>query len=270
MMPEFTDKASRIDWLIENKSKLMAQKKATIKHADAISASCAILTEKGETVKSDASPDATKLKVRSVINTTKLLDSHGDVHIDQLWNKSLKESKEHFLVNQHNFTFEGIISDNVHAFVKQIPWSDLGYGGWEGSTQALVFDSMISKEDSPDMFDRYRKGKVKQHSVGMRYVKMELAVNDERYEQEKEIWDKYFPVVANKSEAEELGYFWAILEAKVIEGSAVVRGSNFATPTVSIEGKSEPPQGTQGEPEQSTQKLDVTGLLNHFKTAIKA
>ena len=31
---------------------------------------------------------AKKLKVRSVINTTKIFDSHHDVHIDQLWNKS--------------------------------------------------------------------------------------------------------------------------------------------------------------------------------------
>jgi hypothetical protein len=30
-------------------------------------------------------------------------------------------------------------------------------------------------------------------------------------------------------------YFWAILEAKNIEGSAVVKGSNFLTPVLSIE-----------------------------------
>ena len=168
-IPDFSDKSELIDWLIANKSALVAQKKATIKYADAFGFGSVLLTGKEDVVtKTEAIPaTATTIKVRSIINTTKVLDSHGDVHIDQLWNKSLKETKDNYLVNQHNFTFEGIISDEVKAFAKQIPWSELGYS-YEGSTQALVYDSVINKADSPDMFDRYRRGKVKQHSVGMR------------------------------------------------------------------------------------------------------
>lgn len=264
-VPEFADKSALVDWLIENKSAMIAQKKATIKHADAYSIPSVLVTEKGEAIKSDAIPaTATRIKVRSIINTTRLLDSHGDVHIDQLWNKSLKETKDNYLVNQHNFTFEGIISDNVHAFVKQIPWTDLGLQ-YQGSTQALVYDSVIDKTDSPDMFDRYRRGKVKQHSVGMRYVKIDLAVNDDRYDKEFAVWNKYIDQVSNKVDAEALGYFWAVTEAKNIEGSAVVKGANFATPTFSVEEKSEPLEGTRSEPDDSTQKLDVSELLKSYK-----
>jgi hypothetical protein len=247
VIPTFETKEERVDWYIANKGALIAQKKSSIKHADAITYLVPLMSEKGDSViKSEAIPDtATRIKVRAIINTTKLFDSHGDVHIDQLWNKSLKESKDNYLVNQHNFSFEGIISDNVKAFVKQMTWAELGYGGWEGTTQALVYDVVIDKADSPDMFERYRKGKVKNHSVGMRYVKVEMAVDDDRYEKEKTVWDKYYPVIANKADVDAAGVFWAVTEAKNIEGSAVVKGSNFVTPTFSV-------QETKGQPSEDT------------------
>lgn len=237
-IPDIAEKPKLFDWLIENKSALIAQKKSIMKEADGVPAAYVFINAKGEASKADSIPaEATKLKVRSIINTTKLLDSHGDVHIDQLWNKSLKENKDNYLVKQHDFTFDGIITDNVHAFTKQMSWAELGYAGWEGNTQALVFDSVIDKTESPaaaSMFEKYRTGKVKNHSVGMRYVALDLAINDPRYEKEKAVWDKYINDIANKSDAEEQGYFWAVTQAKVIEGSAVVRGSNFVTPTQSV------------------------------------
>lgn len=268
-IPEFADKSALIDWLITNKSALIAQKKASIKHADAVSAKIYFISDgpkdfetKSETVPSSAN----KIKVRSIINTTKLLDSHGDVHIDQLWNKSLKETKDNYLVNQHDFSFEGIISDNVKAFAKQMDWSELGYN-YPGKTQALVYDSVIDKNESPFMFEKYRTGKVKQHSVGMRYIKLDLAVNDDRYEKEKAVWDKYYPEIANKETADSQGYFWAVTEAKNIEGSAVVRGSNFATPTTSVqETKDEPDDSTHNEPRKST--LKAADLLKYYQPKI--
>lgn len=269
-IPNFDNSVDLFDWLIENKSALTAQKKASIKYADAISHSCPLVSDKGEVIKSDTvPPSATKLKVRSIINTTKLLDSHGDVHIDQLWNKSLKETKDNYLVNQHNFSFEGIISDSVHAFVKQMSWAELGYAGWEGNTQALVYDSVISKEDSPFMFEKYRTGKVRQHSVGMRYVKIAMAINDTRYPDEKAVWDKYIDEIANKSDAEALGYFWAVTEAKNIEGSAVVKGSNFVTPTQSVSQTKhiEPVTTTQHGAAKSTLVSGLNNLLSLTKKA---
>lgn len=232
--PSFTEKNELIDWLITNKSALTAQKKSAVKNADACGFVALLVNEKGEANKAETiPPDATKIKVRSIINTTKIMDSHSDIHIDQLWNKSLKESKDFYLVNQHNFSFEGIISDNVKAFAKQMTWKELGFD-MEGNTQALVFDSVIDKTESPAMFDKYKAGKVKQHSVGMQYVSLKMAVNDERYAEEKAVWDKYINDIANKDDVEAQGYFWAVTEAKIIEGSAVVRGSNYATPTTSI------------------------------------
>ena len=71
----------------------------------------------------------------------------------------------------------------------------------------------------------------------MRYVKLELAINSESKwdAEEKAVWDKYYPEIVNKEQADERGYFWAVTEAKIVEGSAVVKGSNYATPTISVE-----------------------------------
>jgi len=263
-IPNFTDKGQLFDWLIENKSTLTAQKKSAVKYADAISYHAPLVNEKGEACKStnEVPATATKIKVRSIINTTKLMDSHSDVHIDQLWNKSLKENKDNYLCNQHDFSFEGIISDNVKAFVKQMTWQELGYN-FEGTTQALVFDSVIDKADNPMMFEKYRQGKVKNHSVGMRYISLKLAVNDDRYEAEKATWDKYIDMVANKEEAEEQGYFWAVTEAKLIEGSPVIKGSNYATPTQRVEETKEAVTDTPEniEPVQTTQPKSIFSNL---------
>lgn len=270
-IPDFEEKSKLIDFLIENKSALVAQKKSATKKADAIAYSVDLIIDRDDktewAIKADGPTnnipsDAKQIKVRSIINTTKLFDSHGDVHLDQLWNKSLKESKDFYLVKQHDFNFEGIISDNVKAFTKQIEWHELGIN-FEGKTQALIFDSIIDKEESPFMFEKYRTGKVKNHSVGMQYVKIELAVNDDRYEKEFGIWEKYFDEIANKEDALRAGYFWAVSEAKIIEGSAVVKGSNWATPTQSIQQtKSEPPSGTHKEPVKST--LKASELINLY------
>jgi hypothetical protein len=117
------------------------------------------------------------------------------------------------------------------------------------------------------MFEQYAKGYVKEHSVGMRYVKLELAINsDNKWDvEEKEVWDKYYPEIANKEVADERGYFWAVTEAKIVEGSAVVKGSNYATPTISIEAVKDTPIIT--EPLKDTQKEEqqIKELLNKFK-----
>ncbi len=116
------------------------------------------------------------------------------------------------------------------------------------------------------MFEQYSKGYVTQHSVGMRYVKIVMCVNSDKeyYGAEKEAWDKYYPLIANKDVADKYGYFWAVKEAKIIEGSAVLCGSNPVTPTLENNLKSEPLAGTRNkhnEPSNDTRKQFYLSLL---------
>lgn len=100
----------------------------------------------------------------------------------------------------------------------------------------------------------------------MQYLNIELAVNsDEKgYKEELATYEKYFDRIANKKDVEKQGFFWAVKEAKIIEGSAVVMGSNQMTPTLNVSEKIEPSDDTQTEPLlNSTQKIAL--INNHFK-----
>lgn len=240
-------------FLKENKSALIAQKKYEIKKADAITLANRFVNKKGEVVKGNnpVTEDVNVLNTSLVINTTNWLDSHSDVHFPGIWKKSLSENKGLYLLQEHSMTFKGIITDNLVAFTKKVTWKSLGLD-IPGSTEALIFDATISKARNEYMFGEYKQGFVKNHSVGMRYVKMDMAINDDSkwYIEEKEVWDKWIDDIANKDDAEEQGYFWAITEAKVVEGSAVPIGSNIMTPTLENNmgtGK-EPLTGTHSQP----------------------
>lgn len=262
-IPQFKNKADLIDFLVENKEIMIQNKKSILHKSDAISFAPARINDKGDTIKAESVGmllDANALKVDLVINTTNLMDSHRDVHFRGIWTKSLKEQKNLYLLQEHKMEFATIISDQVKASARIMDWSDIGYS-FEGKTQALIFKATIEKERNPFMFDQYAKGYVKNHSVGMRYVKIALATSDERYPEELTIWNKYFDQIANKEEAEQIGYFWAVTEAKIIEGSAVPMGSNFATPTLNVEAKqdNEPTKVTQPESSEDTQKNGSKG-----------
>jgi len=254
---KFTNKEELFQALRENKSTLIAQKKMITKESDSLIYCVEVETKNNETNKEDnvKSGDVSKIKAKLVINTTKIMDSHSDVHFNGIWNKSAKEQKNLLLLQEHQMKFNSIVSSDVIASVKKMSWKSLGFD-FEGDTEALIFDTEISKERNEFMFNQYSKGYVKEHSVGMRYVKIDLAINSESKwdEEEKVVWDKYINEIVNKEVAENQGYFWAVTEAKIVEGSAVVKGSNYATPTISIEAvKEDTSEEQKEEPAEVTQ-----------------
>lgn len=257
---------SLYDFLTANKSSLIAQKKFEVKRGDPFFYSGSVENDKGKVIKANAPLDENRsdINVTSVINTTYWLDSHSDVHIDGLWKRSLFNTKEFYLLQEHAMTFKGIITDQVKAYTKKIAWRTLGVD-FDGYTEALIFESSISKDRNTFMFEEYRKGRVKNHSVGMRYGKIELAINDEDYKDEFATWGKYIDYIANKDSAMEQGYFWAVTEAKVVEGSAVPIGSNTITPTLSAK-NIDSSSDTQPRPAKSTRVLDE---LNNLLTLTK-
>jgi hypothetical protein len=258
------------DWLVDNKKTLISQKKFEIKKADACYFNVEFLSDRADVAKAangTISADATKIKVRLVINTTKLFDSHSDVHIDGLWGKSLSETVLLYLLQEHSMTFKGIISDEVQASVKTMSWKSLG-ASYEGNTQALVFDVIIDKNRNEYMFEQYQKGYVKNHSVGMRYVKIYMCINDDNYSSEYDNWNKYYPLVANKEAVDEQDYFFAVTEAKVVEGSAVPKGSNFITPTLTIEEEKQEPVNSTHHTTQPLKDTRIMDALNKLKNQI--
>jgi hypothetical protein len=232
---EFETQEELFKALKDNKKELISLKKSITKQADAVSFGYSDVDVPGEVVKEETSdnqnPDILNVKV--VINTTNFLDSHGDVHINGIWNKSVKDNVSFLHLQEHEREFDKVITDTAKGSVQSMTWKQLGLP-YLGKTEALIFDSSIDKKRNEFMLNQYANGWVKNHSVGMRYVSIQMAINSsaEWDKEEKAIWDKYYPNIANKELADEKGYFWAVTEAKIIEGSAVVMGSNSATPTL--------------------------------------
>lgn len=258
-IPEFNTQKELFDFLVANKSTLEAQKKAEIKESDGVI--FALPTQsKANVNKADTNPEnINELFVKVVINTTNLMDSHSDVHLPGIWTKSLKENKNLLFAQEHEtrkFTHIIADGDDLKAYVKDFSFSELGFN-YEGKTQALVFEATVKRDRNPEMFKQYQNGWVKEHSVGMRYVKLLLAINDESYAAEFDAWEKYYSEIANKKTVDEQGYFWAVKEAKAIEGSAVPKGSNHVTPTLEMNTKTQPDNSTEIkiEPSKDTQKL---------------
>lgn len=262
---EFETQEEMFKALKENKQSLIAIKKSIEKRADAVSYSNTINSKLETNKEENGNIDSIdKLQVKVIINTTNFLDSHNDLHIDGIWNKSVSDNanKGFLHLQEHEREFKYVISDNAKGYVESITWKSIGLP-YNGKTEALIFDSVIEKKRNEFMFNQYANGWVKNHSVGMRYVKIDLAINSESEwdKSEKELWDKYYPVIANKEVADERGYFWVVSEAKIIEGSAVVMGSNSATPTLSVENKTEADVITseiEEEPTEVTQKRKLS------------
>lgn len=274
---QFETKEALFEALKANKKTLIATKKATEKRADAVSYGYIETVSKYATNKTEGdmqTTDLNTLNVKVVINTTNFLDSHGDVHVNGIWNKSVNDNanKGFLHLQEHERDFDKVISDNAKGYVQSMTWKQLGLP-YDGKTEALIFESTIEKKRNEFMLNQYANGWVKNHSVGMRYVQLELAINTEaEYDKEyKALWDEYYPIIANKEVADERGYFWVVKEAKIVEGSAVVMGSNSATPT--LENKSEadvitsennePSNDTRKQADEKAQEL-LKQLLNKF------
>lgn len=294
--PKFASKKELHDWLHEKKADLIFQKKSMLKHCDSLELPASIQAKEYEghrvagvfgkaisTEGGESFPDGT-LKVRSVINTTNIIDSHMDLHIPGIWKQSLNSKRKRYLLNQHKQTFEGVISRDVTPSTKKFDWSALGYD-YEGKTEALIYESIIRPDVNPYMYEQYMKGFIYEHSVGMQYVNLFMCVNSEEkwWKDEKEAFDKYLPMAVNPEAADEWGMFWAVTEAKDIEGSAVLFGSNHITPTISIqdvsrkgavldtpnEDSNEPPSGTQDKEQQAPSAVnlgEITKSILNLKT----
>tara|TARA_R110002126_G_scaffold93089_5_gene220751 strand:+ start:1483 stop:2307 length:825 start_codon:yes stop_codon:yes gene_type:complete len=185
---------------------------------------------------------------RTIIgNTYNWLDSHGDVHVGSTFNKSIGERVgKIWHLHDHEYKITAKVGTPQKVYEKEIKWSDLGVEK-SGKTTVLMMDTNIEKSKNAQIFKEYNDGLIDQHSVGMYYVKIVLAMDSDEpdHTQYKDNYDEFIDRIGNKDKAEEIGYFYAVKEAKLIEISAVLEGSNELTPTLGVE-DIEPLKNTQG------------------------
>lgn len=136
-------------------------------------------------------------------------------------------------LHDHIHRIDAEIGDVINVYSQDVSLTDLGLSK-SGTTQCLIWETDVLKNYNERVFNKYRAGKVKQHSIGLMYVKIELAVNDPDSEKEFDFWTKYISKVINPEVPLELGFFWVVQEIKILECSAVLFGSNILTPTLEV------------------------------------
>src|SRR6056297_1642729 len=87
---------------------------------------------------------------------------------------------------------------------------------FEGITaEALMFKFEPMKNWNEKVYELYKDDSINQHSIGLQYVNIELAINDPDMKEEYAVWEKFYNQIINKEEAEKEGFFWAVRESKI-------------------------------------------------------
>lgn len=260
-------------FLVENKDALIAQKKSIMKFCDAIAFNPSFYDLKDATATkldnaSQLPPDATKIRVKVVANTSMWCDSHMDVLLRDSATKSIKDRKGMIPhLKNHEYKIESQIGDVAGIYYEEISLMELGLNK-TGTAQALCFETDIRKDYDEKVFMFYKNGRVNQHSIGLQYVKLGLAINDDEDVAHYDLWTKHIDQVINKEVCEERGYFWVVAEYKLLENSAVLFGSNILTPTLDMKSSTEiePFNDTQDQPQKDKgfNLIEAIQLTNFF------
>jgi len=247
---KFTDKMDQTNY-IKKKIKELTAIKATEYKTDS---SCTVKSELIKEFKPTIEPvTGDIIEVKAIINTTNVIDSHMDLHLQGIWNKTVKDNPYNPVLKQHENKFESVLANKAKNINQSMNFKDIGVD-IDFAMQANCNIFTIDKNKQPLMFDKYTSGEVDQHSIGMMYVDFDIAYYDESSKKEMDFFNEMLAQCINPEIAEEAGYVWCVREAKKREGSAVVFASNPLTPTLYV--KNYQPQSSTGknEPPLSTQK----------------
>lgn len=249
-LPEFKDKAELYKYLIENKTEILELKKSAFKEADGFGQT-EFESKVVKNINKDlTTPDTDNEIQRTVVGNTYLwLDSHEDVHVPGCFAESIKQrgAKKISHLHDHIQQLDAKVGQFTNVYEKQIPWLDLGVNRI-GETESLMGDSTIKRSFNSKIFDQYKAGEIDQHSVGMFYVDLKMAINDPDIKEAYAEWQKWYPKLGNPEKAAELGYFYVVYAAKLREISCVLAGSNEITPTLSPSGDSKTEDNNKQEP----------------------
>lgn len=208
------------------------------------------------------------ITVKTVINSTNIIDSHMDLHMANIWNKTVSDNPFSTHLKQHENRFESVISNKAKSYNEKMNFNQLGLDK-DFTTVANINEFVLSREKIPLMFDAYKNGDVLQHSVGMQYVDLDIAYYDEDSAKEMDYFNEMKEQAVNPEVADEYGYFWVVSEAKKREGSAVVFGSNSVTPTLWVKNYEPSTKDTSNKESRANHsKFNVTEALQKISIKI--
>jgi hypothetical protein len=203
------------------------------------------------------------------VNSTRILDSHDDLHLDGIWKKSISEQQgKNYLILDHDLEVKSVVvrKEHIEIFTAKVPFALIGKP-YDGDTEVLIYKVAKDKIKDVVVKEWLDSGDAIEGSVRMQYVTILLAMdsNAPEDETEKKNYDDYLQFIANKDDFEYIHYYFIIKEAKnVKEASLVVFGSNSATGLVNNK-QAEKSLENKTEPSDDTQTMEMLKqLLNKF------
>lgn len=291
-IPEFKTQAELFKYLKDNHRQIVAQKCSTPHKSDDFDYGVLELRANSKekigqkvtkSIKVNDSLMDDEIGVQVITNMAGWCDSYMDVLIPDCWQRTISEkgaSNKQLIYHLKNhgdylngYATDHIIGGNVQMSSK---WVDLSQFNIESDLkqgQALIGDSIVRKKYDAKCFHLYSDDEIKQHSIGLMYLKLLLCMNSNEEEDSfyKENWDTYYKYVINKDKVDSKGFFWAVAEIKLLEYSAVLYGANELTTVQGVD-KNEPPKGIHNDPSKdildlAAQQLEAEKSL-HKKTII--
>jgi len=261
-IPDFATKDGLFSYLKDNESKIIKQKKSLPIESDDFDWGCLPVNEKQTVKESGEKLNEGEIEVNAVANLSGWCDTYMDVMIKDSWKKTIQDKSIVYHLKNHKYSTDDIVGKDAELYTKNFDVSYFGIQSDVEKAQALMMRSIVSKEYDRKTYLLYKDGQIKQHSIGLQYVQIKLCLdsNVEEDKAYKDNWNKYYGEVINKDLVNKYGFFWAVVEAKILENSCVLFGANKNTPVYSTgENKAadeapenEPPAGTQDEAKQKS------------------
>lgn len=249
--------------LVENKSELIAKKKALPRKSDGIGGSPYFYEVDGSSIKKtdigSIPKNATTIRAKIVANTSMWLDSQRDVLLPDCWARTIKDGQGRLHLKDHDYILDAEVGDVVSIYSMDLALSEFGLNK-TGIAQSLIYESDVQKSYDEKIFNKYKSGRIQAHSIGLQYKDIRLAVNDEDFKEEFAEYNKWIDRIINKDEVNEEGFFWAVYQIKLIEVSAVIAPSNILTLTLSV--KNDTPNWPLDEStEAKPSKFDISAAI---------
>jgi hypothetical protein len=131
-----------------------------------------------------------------------------------------------------------------------------------GKITGPYFETQMDKStEGNDTLIKYQEGVYDNHSIGYAEISSEKIERDGQHGNSQK-WKKYMEKLMNPQKAEDAGYFYAVHEIKLYEGSTVGFGMNELTPYLGVKGKEDITQVQLLERMAKLEKILKTGSLS--------
>ena len=150
-------------------------------------------------------------------------DSDGDVLIQGCSNKSIQENgPESNAIAKIKHACDHDLT-RIPGKIQVLKESSFRYNGI--TVPGIYFETkMASTTLGQDTLKNYLDGIVDNHSIGFRYMDLELI------EKGSDSWAPMLASLINPEDADQAGYMFVVKEIKLYEGSSVAFGANSLTP----------------------------------------